>query len=69
MSQAFSPCVKLCVLHESTKTCLGCGRTLAEIGRWSVMDEAERLAIMTRLAQRARPSARRVARLRAQSLA
>ena len=62
MSTASSPCINLCVLHEATKICLGCGRSLAEIGRWSAMDEAERLEIMARLAQRLPPGARRAAR-------
>jgi predicted Fe-S protein YdhL (DUF1289 family) len=29
--------------------CLGCGRTLDEIARWSAMSEAEREAVLRRL--------------------
>ena len=59
MAIASSPCVQLCVLHEATRTCLGCGRTLDEIGRWSAMPEAERAQVMARLAARDKPSVRR----------
>jgi predicted Fe-S protein YdhL (DUF1289 family) len=45
-----SPCIKLCQLDPVTRICLGCGRSLDEIGRWSSLSEAERLAIMARLA-------------------
>ena len=61
MAKALSPCVKLCVLHEATKICLGCGRTLDEIAQWGLMPEAERLAIMARLDAREIPSVRRAA--------
>jgi hypothetical protein len=45
-----SPCIKLCQLDPATRLCLGCGRSLDEIGRWSHLSEAERRAIMARLA-------------------
>jgi len=45
-----SPCIKLCQLDPVTRICLGCGRSLDEIGRWSSLSEAERLVIMARLA-------------------
>jgi len=47
-----SPCVKLCQLDPATRLCLGCGRSLNEIGRWSNLSEAERRAIMTELPAR-----------------
>ena len=53
-----SPCVKLCVLHEEKKICLGCGRTLDEIARWAGMPDSERTAVMARLAGREKPSVR-----------
>ena len=62
MSKISSPCVKLCVIHPDGSLCLGCGRTLDEIGQWADMPEAERLAIMARLDGREIPSVRRVAR-------
>ena len=62
MSKISSPCVKLCVIHPDGSLCLGCGRTLAEIGQWSSLSEAERLAIMARLDAREPPSVRRAVR-------
>jgi len=47
-----SPCVKLCQLDPATRLCLGCGRSLNEIGRWSNLSETERRAIMTELPAR-----------------
>jgi predicted Fe-S protein YdhL (DUF1289 family) len=54
-----SPCVRLCTLDPADDTCVGCGRTLAEIGRWGRYSEAERQAIVDALP--ARLAARRVA--------
>ena len=47
-----SPCVRLCTLDPSDDTCVGCGRTLAEIGRWARYGDAERKAIMDALPDR-----------------
>jgi predicted Fe-S protein YdhL (DUF1289 family) len=30
-----SPCIEVCTLDPAGELCLGCGRTLAEIGEWS----------------------------------
>jgi 2-hydroxychromene-2-carboxylate isomerase len=46
-----SPCVNVCVLDPARGTCRGCGRTLDEIARWGGMSDAERDAIMERLAR------------------
>jgi predicted Fe-S protein YdhL (DUF1289 family) len=45
-----SPCVQICTLDPSGRLCLGCGRSLDEIARWSTMSQAERLSVQTRLA-------------------
>jgi uncharacterized protein len=45
-----SPCVQRCEARDDR--CLGCGRTLSEIGRWSSMTEVEQLAIMATLTAR-----------------
>jgi predicted Fe-S protein YdhL (DUF1289 family) len=45
-----TPCVKICTLDARTGRCLGCGRTLDEIARWSAMTAAERASVMDRLA-------------------
>tara|TARA_R110000868_G_scaffold80390_20_gene228471 strand:+ start:6242 stop:6418 length:177 start_codon:yes stop_codon:yes gene_type:complete len=47
-----SPCVNICQIDEPTRQCLGCGRSLREISRWSRMNNAERDAIMKVLPQR-----------------
>lgn len=48
-----SPCVKLCALHPVEGICVGCLRTRDEIGRWSLMSQAERRAVMSTLSARA----------------
>ena len=30
-----SPCINVCTLDPAGTLCLGCGRTLAEIGEWA----------------------------------
>ena len=52
MSAPSSPCIKICVIDPASRLCEGCGRTLAEIAQWGRMSESERLAVMTRLADR-----------------
>ena len=47
-----SPCIKVCVIDPASGLCAGCGRTLAEIGRWGSMSDAERAAIMAGLPAR-----------------
>lgn len=48
-----SPCVRICVVHPEERLCVGCYRTLEEIGRWSRMTHEERAAIMAELPARA----------------
>jgi len=48
-----SPCIKLCVVDPSTRLCLGCFRSIDEIGAWSAMDPAERRRVMAELPARA----------------
>jgi predicted Fe-S protein YdhL (DUF1289 family) len=47
-----SPCVRVCTLDESRTWCTGCGRTLAEIGRWSRLSAAEKRAVLADLPRR-----------------
>lgn len=44
-----TPCVNICLLDQETGTCIGCGRTIAEIAQWAAMSDAERRAIMAAL--------------------
>ena len=48
-----TPCVNVCVVDGASSLCLGCYRTLEEIGRWSRFDEAERERITRELPSRA----------------
>ena len=47
-----TPCTKVCILDPASGLCRGCGRTLEEIGRWTVMTDAERQRVMAELPQR-----------------
>lgn len=44
-----TPCVKVCVVDGASGLCLGCWRTLPEIGGWSGLTDAERARIMAEL--------------------
>lgn len=48
-----SPCVKLCQIHPEERICVGCYRTLEEIGAWSRMSPEARRAVMAELPERA----------------
>ncbi|MGU3493793.1 DUF1289 domain-containing protein [Xanthobacteraceae bacterium A53D] len=54
-----SPCVKICIVDPLSSLCIGCGRTLQEIGGWIGLSEERRAAIMAALPDR-------LARLKAQ---
>jgi predicted Fe-S protein YdhL (DUF1289 family) len=47
-----SPCNKVCVVHPTLGVCIGCGRSLDEIGRWIDFAPAERARIMAQLPSR-----------------
>ncbi|MDP3977457.1 MAG: DUF1289 domain-containing protein [Pseudomonas sp.] len=40
-----SPCVQICALDDDD-ICIGCQRNVAEITRWSRMDNAERRQVL-----------------------
>ncbi len=54
MTAANSPCVKICVLDPKKRICVGCGRTMAEIGGWLRMSDAERVTVKRQLGDRLR---------------
>jgi len=47
-----TPCIAVCMMDPRTNLCFGCGRTLSEIGSWTQMERAERLALMEDLPAR-----------------
>ncbi|MFO7806476.1 MAG: DUF1289 domain-containing protein [Paracoccaceae bacterium] len=47
-----SPCVKTCVIEPASRLCIGCLRSIDEIGGWSSMTPDERRAIMQELPNR-----------------
>jgi predicted Fe-S protein YdhL (DUF1289 family) len=46
-----TPCIGVCVMDESG-FCRGCARTLDEIGAWTALSPADRLAFMEELPAR-----------------
>ena len=41
-----TPCVQVCIVDGQSGLCLGCFRTLSEIGGWAGFSETERAALM-----------------------
>lgn len=54
-----SPCVKLCAVHPVERICVGCYRSIEEIGAWSRLTPEVRRAIMADLPTRAPRLAKR----------
>jgi predicted Fe-S protein YdhL (DUF1289 family) len=62
MTAIETPCEKICIVDQPSGLCRGCGRSLAEIERWSSYSDAERARVMAELPRRiegmkARPAA------------
>jgi predicted Fe-S protein YdhL (DUF1289 family) len=47
-----TPCIKICTLDARQGLCLGCGRTIDEIARWSTMSASERTRVIGQLPAR-----------------
>lgn len=47
-----TPCVRICTLEPMSGICLGCGRTMREIGSWPSLSPENRAAIMASLGAR-----------------
>jgi uncharacterized protein len=47
-----TPCVRICTLDARAGLCLGCGRTVDEITRWSRMTASERAQVLGELPAR-----------------
>lgn len=47
-----SPCISVCKMSSATELCIGCFRTLDEIGLWGRMDDATRHQVWRAIAGR-----------------
>ncbi len=47
-----TPCVKVCFVDPAEGICVGCFRTMDELGRWTKYSDAERDAILAALPER-----------------
>jgi predicted Fe-S protein YdhL (DUF1289 family) len=52
MTAIQTPCEKICIVDPPSGLCRGCGRSLAEIERWTAYSDAERARVMGELPQR-----------------
>ena len=51
--RVMSPCIGICMIDsKGSGLCLGCKRTVAEIGRWQMLDDVERQRIINELPRR-----------------
>ncbi len=53
-----SPCVSVCTVDPVTKQCVGCLRTLKEIGAWRTMSSQEKRAVIAACDERANTQVR-----------
>jgi uncharacterized protein len=54
-----SPCISVCSVDPVTKMCIGCLRTLKEIGAWRTMTPPEKRAVVEATEERAKAIPRR----------
>jgi uncharacterized protein len=47
-----SPCISVCRMDEASGLCTGCLRTLDEVATWSLLDDAEKLAVWVQIGRR-----------------
>ena len=47
--RVMSPCIGICKLDGKSGFCLGCKRTIDEIGRWQMLEDPARQAIIDQL--------------------
>ena len=47
-----SPCIRVCTLDEAGSLCIGCFRTIEEIGLWSQLTDAARARVVSEAATR-----------------
>lgn len=47
-----TPCILVCTVDGETGLCMGCYRTLPEVGNWTKFTDAERAALIAELPSR-----------------
>ncbi|WP_082788201.1 DUF1289 domain-containing protein [Sphingorhabdus sp. M41] len=47
-----SPCTDICTIDRSSRLCVGCGRSLSEIGEWGSASPSRQREILSLLPQR-----------------
>jgi predicted Fe-S protein YdhL (DUF1289 family) len=52
MVAILTPCQKICIVDPASGLCLGCGRSLTEIARWTSYSNAERVRVTKELPRR-----------------
>ena len=52
LRRVMSPCIGICTIDRKSGFCLGCKRTIDEIGRWQMMEETERQRIVSEIPSR-----------------
>jgi predicted Fe-S protein YdhL (DUF1289 family) len=52
MATIETPCEQICIVDPPSGLCRGCGRSLAEIERWTAYSDGERSRIMDQLPRR-----------------
>ena len=62
MAAIETPCEKICIVDQPSGLCRGCGRSLAEIERWTTYSDGERARIMDKLRQQLEAMDARAAR-------
>ena len=56
-----SPCISVCSVDKATGMCIGCLRTLKEIGAWRMATADQKRAIVAACLERAKTQPRRAA--------
>ena len=51
-TRIWSPCKKICLVDPERSLCVGCFRTLDELGRWTTMSDGERQEVRAALKAR-----------------
>lgn len=53
-----SPCVEICQIDQASGLCIGCRRTLREIGEWPTLSAEDKRALLAELERREPPDGR-----------